>query len=91
MRLFAKLAQVGSFTAAGKALGVPKQTVSRRISELEATLGVQLVQRTTRTLRLTQIGMTEVGIRQLGAGDHDHTAFRCQHAYEPCFRGGAQS
>ena len=56
MRLFHALAQLGSFTAAARALGIPKQTMSRRIAGLERHLGVQLVHRTTRSLRITQIG-----------------------------------
>lgn len=54
--LFAKLAEVGSFSAAARELGVPKQTLSRRIAELEAELCVPLLQRTTRKLRLTELG-----------------------------------
>ena len=56
MRVFAALAEAGSFTGAAARLGLPKQTVSRRIAELEAGLGVRLVQRTTRRLRLTELG-----------------------------------
>src|SRR5262245_2626896 len=56
MRLFAVLAQLGSYTAAARALGVPKQTLSRRIAGLERRLGAQLLHRTTRSMRLTQIG-----------------------------------
>lgn len=56
MRLFAELAEAGSLTAAAARLGMPKQTVSRRLAELEDALGVQLAQRTTRRLRLTDVG-----------------------------------
>jgi DNA-binding transcriptional LysR family regulator len=56
MRLFAKVAQVKSFTAAARQLGIPKQTLSRRIAELEQELDVQLLHRTTRKLHLTDAG-----------------------------------
>lgn len=58
LRLFAAVAAARSFTAAAGTLGVPKQTLSRRIAELEATLGVQLLHRTTRRLTLTEPGAT---------------------------------
>jgi DNA-binding transcriptional LysR family regulator len=54
--VFAKVVQAGSFTAAAKALRMPKSTVSRRVSELEERIGAQLLQRTTRQLRLTDVG-----------------------------------
>jgi DNA-binding transcriptional LysR family regulator len=56
MRLFAKLAELGNFSLAAQSLDVPKQTLSRRIAALEQELGVELVQRTTRKVRLTPIG-----------------------------------
>ena len=56
MRLFAKVAEVASFSEASRLLGIPKQTVSRRIQLLEQSLGVQLLQRTTRRLHLTEAG-----------------------------------
>ena len=56
LRLFAAVAQRKSFTGAGLALDVPKQTVSRRIVRLEAALGVQLLRRTTRSVELTDVG-----------------------------------
>ncbi|ATB32687.1 LysR family transcriptional regulator [Melittangium boletus] len=54
--IFAKVVQAGSFTAAARSLRMPKSTVSRKVSELEARVGAQLLQRTTRQLRLTDVG-----------------------------------
>jgi DNA-binding transcriptional LysR family regulator len=54
--VFAKVVQAGSFTAAAAALRMPKSTVSRKVSELEERVGAQLLQRTTRKLRLTEVG-----------------------------------
>lgn len=56
MLLFAQVVESGSFSVAGRAIGMPKSTVSRRIAALEAALGVRLLQRTTRTLSLTDVG-----------------------------------
>jgi DNA-binding transcriptional LysR family regulator len=56
MLLFAEVAERGGFAAAGRALGIAKSTLSRRISHLEARLGVRLLQRTTRKLSLTEPG-----------------------------------
>jgi len=52
-----RVVQAGSFRAAAERLGMPKTTVSRKVSELEAQLGVQLLQRTTRRLSLTDAGL----------------------------------
>lgn len=50
------LAQQGSYTAAAARLAVSKAAMSQRIAELERAAGVQLVQRTTRSVRLTEAG-----------------------------------
>jgi DNA-binding transcriptional LysR family regulator len=50
------LAQQGSYTAAAARLGVSKAAMSQRIAELERAAKVTLVQRTTRSLRLTEAG-----------------------------------
>lgn len=56
MLIFTKVLEAGSFTAAAKQLGLPKSTVSRKIAQLEESLGVRLLERTTRALKLTEIG-----------------------------------
>ncbi|MFM9902545.1 MAG: LysR substrate-binding domain-containing protein [Polaromonas sp.] len=58
MLYFAEVAERGGFAAAGRVLGVTKSRLSRRIAELEARLGVRLLQRTTRKLSLTSVGET---------------------------------
>lgn len=54
--LFARIVEAGSFSAAADRLNLPKSTVSRRISLLEARLGERLLQRTTRKLMVTEFG-----------------------------------
>ncbi len=56
IRSFVLIAQLGNFTKAAEALSVSRSHVSRQISGLEAQMGVTLLTRTTRTLRLTHAG-----------------------------------
>lgn len=56
--VFLKVVETGSFTAAAKALGVPKSSASRGVASLEQALNTQLLQRTTRELKLTDSGRT---------------------------------
>lgn len=56
MAIFAQVVQSGSFSAAAKRLAMPLSTVSRKISELESSLNAKLLERSTRSLRLTEIG-----------------------------------
>jgi DNA-binding transcriptional LysR family regulator len=53
---FAMVVEHGGFAAAERALGIPKSRLSRRISQLEATMGVRLLQRSTRRFAVTDIG-----------------------------------
>ncbi|MBK7536203.1 MAG: LysR family transcriptional regulator [Myxococcales bacterium] len=53
---FLKVAELASFTRAAEQLAMPKARVSARVQALEAELGVRLLQRTTRTVRLTPDG-----------------------------------
>jgi DNA-binding transcriptional LysR family regulator len=54
--VFAKVAEANSFSQAARRLKMPISTVSRRIAELEDQLGVRLLERSTRSLRLTELG-----------------------------------
>lgn len=56
LRTFDALARAGSFAGAARRLGLPASTVTGHIAALESSLGVTLVIRTTRAMRLTQVG-----------------------------------
>ncbi len=56
LRAFVATAQTGSFTAAAEQLGVSNRLTSKYVAELEARLGVRLLQRTTRRVGLTPAG-----------------------------------
>jgi DNA-binding transcriptional LysR family regulator len=53
---FVRVMESGSFTAAARSLGLPKSSVSRRVTALEKALRVRLLQRSTRKLVLTEAG-----------------------------------
>jgi DNA-binding transcriptional LysR family regulator len=54
--VFSTVVRLGSFVGAARELRMPKSTVSRRLSDLEAALNVRLLERSTRSLTLTEIG-----------------------------------
>lgn len=56
LRFFAAVVEHGGFSAAGRALGVPKSRLSKRVALLEERLGVRLLQRTTRRFAITEVG-----------------------------------
>lgn len=69
-----KVADTLSFSRAARAFGVPASSISRRITDLEAALGVELLHRTTRTVRLTEAGalyleQVRAGLAQLDDAD----------------------
>jgi DNA-binding transcriptional LysR family regulator len=57
IRAFARTADLGSVSAAGRSLGLPKSTISRSLSRLEVAVGATLVDRSTRHLRLSDAGL----------------------------------
>lgn len=56
LQIFARVAELASFTRAADSLGLPKASVSSAIQQLESQLGTQLLHRTTRKVQLTQDG-----------------------------------
>ena len=56
--LFCEVVQHGGFSAAARVLGHPKSSLSAAVQRLEANLGLRLIERTTRHLRLTDAGET---------------------------------
>jgi DNA-binding transcriptional LysR family regulator len=56
LAVFAKVVEAGSFSEAARRLRMPISTVSRRVAELEDELGIRLIERSTRNLRLTELG-----------------------------------
>ena len=56
MRAFARVVEAGSFTRAAESLDIPNATMSKLVQELEAHLGVRLLQRTTRRVTVTPEG-----------------------------------
>src|SRR6266542_1381292 len=56
LAMFVRVVEGGSFTRAASALGLRKSSVSRGVTRLEEELGVRLLHRTTRSVRLTEAG-----------------------------------
>jgi DNA-binding transcriptional LysR family regulator len=56
MRLFVEVARTKSFRRAADALDMPNSTLSRHIAELEKTIGLRLLHRSTRKVELTEAG-----------------------------------
>ncbi|WP_257255146.1 MULTISPECIES: LysR family transcriptional regulator [unclassified Endozoicomonas] len=56
LMVFATVVERGSFTQAAEVMNTPKSNISRKITRLESQLGVRLLERSTRTLHLTEIG-----------------------------------
>ncbi|MCK6265788.1 LysR family transcriptional regulator [Vibrio sp. ZSDE26] len=56
LKYFSATVEAGNFTVAAKRFGVPASSISRRIADLEESLGAQLLTRTTRSVVLTEVG-----------------------------------
>ncbi len=78
METFARVVETGSFSAAGRALGVGQPAVSKSVAQLEARLGVRLLMRSTRGLAPTEAGMNfyERAKRALEEADEAEAAAR---------------
>lgn len=71
LRTFICVAEQGSFAEAGRRLSMSPTTVTRAIAALEASLGVQLLMRTTRSVRLTEEGALFLERCRSGVGEID--------------------
>lgn len=71
LEVFSAIARTGSFSAAGRALGLTPSAVSRTIDRVEARLGVRLLIRTTRALTLTAEGQSYLGAARRILADLD--------------------
>ena len=60
MTLFVHIVERGSLSGAGRALGLPKATVSRRLAQMEQRLGAPLLRRSTRALTPTDLGRRSI-------------------------------
>lgn len=56
LRYFCKVVETGSFTRAAEAYSVPPSSLSRRVADLEKSLGANLLKRSTRVVKVTEIG-----------------------------------
>ncbi len=77
--LFARVVDEGSFSRAAKRLGLPKSTLSRRITALETQLGERLILRTTRKLSVTDFGQAVLQHAQQVTSEVEATMALAQH------------
>lgn len=80
LRVFVAVAEQASFTRAADNLGITKASASLRVQALEAALGVPLLQRTTRTVRMTMDGEQLLPRAKQLVGDADEVAALFQGA-----------
>jgi len=80
---FCRVVEAGSFTAAGELASIPKQSISLSLARLEARLGNRLLDRTTRKIRVTDLGQTLYAriaplLNELREADSDAKSIRLQ-------------
>jgi len=83
LMVFTKVVETESLTQAGRLLGMPKSTVSRRLSRLEEHLGSQLLHRSTRSVTVTQDGALffEYCLRSIGVLRDGERALQSQQRH----------
>lgn len=82
MAYFVHVVERGGFTAAARHVGAPLSTVSRRIAELERSLGVRLLERSTRAVRLTELGGSFYEYCRRGLEEFDSATLMIQNRQE---------
>ena len=80
--IFARVAEAGSFSRAAERMGMPKSSISRRITLLEERLGERLMLRTTRRLALTEFGLQLLVHARQVAEEVDAAAALAEHRQE---------
>lgn len=87
MQIFARVAELASFTQAAEALGIPKASASTAVQQLETQLGTRLLHRTTRRVQLTQDGQAYYERCKDLLADVDELQSMFQHADGDGLRG----
>ncbi len=82
MRVFVTVVDGSSFTGAASALGLSQATVSGHVAQLEKRIGARLVERTTRSVRLTDEGARYYALCQRVLGDIDDTETALAQAHD---------
>src|SRR5471032_2997257 len=77
--MFARVVDSGSFSRAAERMGMPKSTLSRRITALESQLGERLLLRTTRKLAVTDFGHSVLLHAQQVTSEVEATLALAQH------------
>ena len=84
MAVFAQVVDTGSFSAAARQLGIATSAVSRHVSRLEAHMGGRLLQRTTRSLSLTELGaQVHAGCAHMLASAREVNALAGRYSAQP--------
>lgn len=79
MQVFARVAALGSLSAAARALGMSQTMATKHVAELEGRLGTKLIHRTTRRLTLTEAGRTYLESTERILADIDEADSRISH------------
>lgn len=82
IEVFVKVLELGSFSAAARALVMPSTTVSARISALEKRLGMTLIKRTTRSLQATPEGQTYYDLCRAALLQFDDAEAALSHSFD---------
>ena len=79
--IFAKVVEANSFSDADRRLKMPTSTVSRRVADLEDQLGVRLLERSTRFLRVTDVGSELSALQELTGHKNTRQRLRIMAIY----------
>ena len=83
LQYFAQVVRHGGFSAASRATGEPKSKLSKRVAQLERDLGVRLIERSTRSIQVTEIGRDGYAQCEVIAGGIEATEAIVARSREP--------